>query len=109
MSTLCEALKGHKGESGCGGCQSRCQPAVGPPLRAPLERSHAVRPSSHLHLPSKPTELKAVDFGNNNMGKEGAAALAGLLRESPAITDVNINMNDVGDDGAFQARSCTVL
>lgn len=45
-----------------------------------------------------------MDFGNNSMGKAGASALAGLLRESPAITDVNINMNDVGDDGAFQVR-----
>lgn len=36
------------------------------------------------------------------MGKEGAAALADLLRGSGTITDVNINMNDVGNDGAFQ-------
>lgn len=52
--------------------------------------------------PAAPAELKAVDFGNNSMGKEGAAALAELLRGSQAITDVNINMNDVGNDGAFQ-------
>lgn len=47
-------------------------------------------------------ELKALDFGNNSMGKQGAYALADLLRGSTSVTDVNINMNDVGDDGAFQ-------
>lgn len=36
------------------------------------------------------------------MGKEGAFALAELLRGCTTITDVNINMNDVGNDGAFQ-------
>lgn len=51
-----------------------------------------------------PAELKAIDFGNNSMGKEGAYALADLLRGSSTIADVNINMNDVGDDGAFQVR-----
>jgi predicted ABC-type sugar transport system permease subunit len=47
-------------------------------------------------------ELKAVDFGNNSMGKEGAYALADLLRGSTTVADVNINMNDVGNEGAFQ-------
>lgn len=59
-------------------------------------------PPPHTPPPAGPAELKAVDFGNNSMGKEGAAALADLLRGSSQITDVNINMNDVGNDGAFQ-------
>lgn len=65
---------------------------------------------SNNRVPSPPSaELKAVDFGNNSMGKEGAAALADLLRGSQTITDVNINMNDVGNDGAFQVRSADLF
>ena len=67
-------------------------------------------PHSSNRLPALPSaELKAVDFGNNSMGKEGAAALADLLRGSKTITDVNINMNDVGNDGAFQVRSADLF
>ncbi len=43
------------------------------------------------------------------MGKEGAAALADLLRGSKTITDVNINMNDVGNDGAFQVGNFSMV
>ena len=121
VKTVCEALQGHKG-----GC-ARAGPA-GPAVRPACfvggsfccvqdsrisqacthPRQAINSPNYSLHhcppppgpLPA-PAELKAVDFGNNSMGKEGAEALAGLLRGSKAITDVNINMNDVGDDGAF--------
>lgn len=48
--------------------------------------------------------ITSVDFGNNNLGAEGAAALANLLREgSKSVEEVNIYMNDVGDSGAFKA------
>ena len=46
-------------------------------------------------------EIKAIDMGNNTISREGAAALADLLRGNTSLADVNINMNDVGDDGAF--------
>ena len=45
-----------------------------------------------------------MDFGNNGIGKGGATALAALLKSCPSVADVNINMNDVGDDGAFEVR-----
>lgn len=41
-------------------------------------------------------------MGNNSLTREGATALAELLRGNASLTDVNINMNDVGDDGGFQ-------
>mgnify|MGYP001810228236 CR=1 FL=1 len=50
-------------------------------------------------------ELKAVDFGNNSMGKDGAAALADLLRGSKAITDVGMAWLGMGDTG----RACTAV
>lgn len=47
-------------------------------------------------------ELKSIDLGNNSISLEGASALAELLRAKNALRDINIYMNDIGDDGAFQ-------
>lgn len=49
--------------------------------------------------------LVAIDLGNNSIGREGAAALAALLRASSSVKEVNVYMNDIGDDGAFQVAA----
>ena len=56
-----------------------------------------------LHPPTL-ADISAVDLGNNNLGPEGAAALADLLRSARGLEEVNIYMNDVGDSGAFKVR-----
>lgn len=70
-----------------------------PPIDTPAAAAPSPPPPP---TPSLTAEFKALDFGNNNVSAEGAAALADLLRGNATVTDIAISMNDVGNDGAFQ-------
>ena len=41
-----------------------------------------------------------MELGGNNIGDEGAAALAQGLRNNTALTTLYLHDNDIGDDGA---------
>jgi Ran GTPase-activating protein (RanGAP) involved in mRNA processing and transport len=55
-----------------------------------------------------------LDLANNEIGAEGAKAVAELLRHKP-ITSLDLNMNEMGDTGmaelakALKARAPSVV
>ena len=51
------------------------------------------------------TELKnnsitTLDLGGNNIGVEGAKAIAEALKVNESITELNLYNNNIGDEGA---------
>lgn len=53
----------------------------------------------------KENATKTLDIGNNGMSKEGAAAVANLVRACPGLKELNLYMNEIGDDGASSLAS----
>jgi NLR family CARD domain-containing protein 3 len=53
----------------------------------------------------KENATKTLDIGNNGMSKEGAAAVANLVRACPGLKELNLYMNEIGDEGASSLAS----
>ena len=45
--------------------------------------------------------IQRIDLGFNNIGKEGAIALADMLRYNTTIREIYLSINNIGDDGAI--------
>ena len=46
------------------------------------------------------TTLKVLVLNNNNIGGEGAKALAEALKTNTTLTNLNLGSNQIGDEGA---------
>ncbi|POM78077.1 Hypothetical protein PHPALM_4439 [Phytophthora palmivora] len=47
------------------------------------------------------SRCRYLDFSRNNLGDEGAQAVATLLRRYPNLEELDVSFNDIGDEGAI--------
>ena len=40
-------------------------------------------------------------LGTNNIGEDGAIAIAGALKDVPSLTSLNLQLNSISNDGAI--------
>ena len=49
---------------------------------------------------ASPAACVALDLGNNGIGSKGAAALSEVLRQNKHLESLNMEVNNIGDEGA---------